>query len=162
MINKQSMWFLTLFGLVLVLGIYYITMPNDLLDNTEKVSVSDNTNASVLEQDILASLRVERDESSLNAMQALEDTLTSETATAEEKNTAFEELKILNLLKGKETSLEEKIFNEFNVKSFVKIEDNTVSVTISSDEHSTTLANKIMRSIQAEYDEKIIVTVKFE
>lgn len=31
MINKQSMWFLTLFSLVLVLGVYYVTMPNDLL-----------------------------------------------------------------------------------------------------------------------------------
>ena len=31
MINKQSMWFLTLFSLVLILGVYYVTMPNDLL-----------------------------------------------------------------------------------------------------------------------------------
>ena len=31
MINKQSMWFLTLFSLVLVLVVYYVTMPNDLL-----------------------------------------------------------------------------------------------------------------------------------
>ena len=29
MINKQSMWFLTLFSLVLVLGVYYVTMPVD-------------------------------------------------------------------------------------------------------------------------------------
>ena len=31
MINKQSLWFLTLFSLILVLSVYYITMPNDLL-----------------------------------------------------------------------------------------------------------------------------------
>ena len=30
MINKQNMWFLTLFSLILVLSVYYITMPNDL------------------------------------------------------------------------------------------------------------------------------------
>ena len=31
MINKQNLWFLTLFSLILVLSVYYITMPNDLL-----------------------------------------------------------------------------------------------------------------------------------
>ena len=31
MINKQNLWFLTLFSLILVLSVYYVTMPNDLL-----------------------------------------------------------------------------------------------------------------------------------
>jgi len=31
MLNKQNLWFLTLFSLILILGIYYVTMPNDLL-----------------------------------------------------------------------------------------------------------------------------------
>ena len=30
--NKQNLWFLTLFSLILVLGVYYIAMPEDLLD----------------------------------------------------------------------------------------------------------------------------------
>ena len=33
MIKKQSLWFLTLFSLVLVLGVYYITMPTQILEN---------------------------------------------------------------------------------------------------------------------------------
>lgn len=37
MINKKSLWFLTLFSLILVLSVYYITMPSELLltNNTE-------------------------------------------------------------------------------------------------------------------------------
>ena len=31
MINKKSLWFLTLFSLILVLSVYYITMPSELL-----------------------------------------------------------------------------------------------------------------------------------
>ena len=31
MINKEHLWFLTLFSLVLVLSIYYVTMPSDML-----------------------------------------------------------------------------------------------------------------------------------
>ena len=45
MINKKSLWFLTLFSLILVLSIYYITMPSELLlttsttENKDKKSV---------------------------------------------------------------------------------------------------------------------------
>lgn len=162
MINKQSIWFLTLFGLVLVLGVYYITMPSDIVQSMNNVDVTDNSSITVSENDVLAALRVEHDEETLNAMQELEETLTSEDATAEEKNSAFEELKILNLAKGKEKSLEEKIQKEFNVKSFVKIDSDQIYVTINSKEHSYNLANNIMRSIQKEYENKVYVTVKFE
>ena len=31
MINKKNLWFLTLFSLVLVLSVYYVTMPTELL-----------------------------------------------------------------------------------------------------------------------------------
>ena len=31
MMNKKNLWFLTLFSLVLVLSVYYITMPKELL-----------------------------------------------------------------------------------------------------------------------------------
>ena len=126
------------------------------------IPVTDNSTITVSENDVLAALRVEHDEETLNAMQELEETLTSENATAEEKNSAFEELKILNLAKGKEKSLEEKIQKEFNVKSFVKIDSDQIYVTINSKEHSYNLANNIMRSIQKEYENKVYVTVKFE
>ena len=31
MINKQNLWFVTLFSLILVLGIYYVTMKDESL-----------------------------------------------------------------------------------------------------------------------------------
>ena len=55
MINKKSLWFLTLFSLILVLSVYYITMPSELLMNdktnisskdTSKKNSSKNTNKS--------------------------------------------------------------------------------------------------------------------
>ena len=36
MINKKNLWFLTLFSLVLVLSIYYVTMPSDVIVNKEE------------------------------------------------------------------------------------------------------------------------------
>ena len=53
MINKQNLWFLTLFSLILVLSVYYVTMPNDLLltnngavgsKKNEQTSMSKDTN----------------------------------------------------------------------------------------------------------------------
>ena len=44
MINKKGIWFITLFTLILVLSVYYVTMPSELLlsnhsDYTEKKNV---------------------------------------------------------------------------------------------------------------------------
>ena len=36
MINKKNLWFLTLFSLVLVLSIYYVTMPNEIFDKYQR------------------------------------------------------------------------------------------------------------------------------
>ena len=39
MFNKQNLWFITLFSLILVLGVYYVTIPSDVLEkvnNKEK------------------------------------------------------------------------------------------------------------------------------
>ena len=48
MINKQNLWFLTLFSLILVLSVYYVTMPNDLrLTNNGAVGSKKNEQTSV-------------------------------------------------------------------------------------------------------------------
>ena len=44
--NKQNLWFLTLFSLILVLGIYYVTMPNELLLGKNESTVKTTTQKS--------------------------------------------------------------------------------------------------------------------
>lgn len=163
MMNKQSLWFLTLFSLILVMGVYYVTMPNELLKQKDKITnVSKEIEVDIEENDMLVALRVERDEKLESSMKRLSSLLTSELTSAEEKNNAFEELKLLNLTKGKEVELEEKILKEFKIKSYIEINSDQIKVTINSKEHNATLANDIMRSIQTEFDAKKYITVKFE
>lgn len=163
MINKQSLWFLTLLTLVLVLGVYYVTMPSELLKSKNVLeSVSKEIEVNVTESDRLVALRVERDEKLEATMKELQTVLTSATSTAEEKNSAFEELKLLNLTKGKEEELENKLLDEFKIKSFVEVNGDQIKVVVNSSEHNATLANNIMRSLQSEYDKKMYITVKFE
>ena len=130
MINKKSIWFLTLFSLILVLSIYYITMPSELLLSTkenynnqsekEETTEEEETQVTVNESDLLTSLRVEANDEMVQEMDELKAVLTSKDATSEEKNDAFERMKELNSVRGKEETLEKKIKDEFKLDSFVK------------------------------------------
>ena len=172
MINKQSLWFLTLFSLILVLSVYYITMPNELLltnnnlyeeeefDDTNEVT--EVVNSEIEESELLVAMRVNLEEERSMKKSDLEGLLTSSEATIEEKNEAFEELKYLNFLSGQEESLEAKLKTELGIDSFIEIDGNQITVVAIKDEHDSNLANQIMRSIQSNYQEKMHITVKFE
>ena len=175
MINKKNLWFLTLFSLILVLSVYYITMPNELLltNNTAKVqktdkdtkkeeSVSKETKVSVEQSEILEALRVNLEEERQEIKANLEALLTKANATTEEKNSAYEQIQTLNQVKGQEMTLEAKIKKKYNFPAFVKIEDKQITVVIDNDKHDTELANNIMRLIQEEFKEKVYVTVQFK
>lgn len=162
MINRQNLWFLTLFSLILILGVYYITLPSDIFSKKGIESVSKNIDVMVSENDKLVALRVERNEKISTVMGELQEKITSPSSSTDEKNAAFEELQILNLAKGKETYLEDKIFNEFKVKAFVEINNNNIKIVISSSEHNNKLVNDIMRSVQSEFNDKQNIVIKFE
>lgn len=172
MINKKSLWFLTLFSLILVLSVYYITMPSEMLLTTnadynldtkkakeEKTEEKDSTE--VEHSEIVVALRVEADEETQKEMDTLKETLTNDSATADEKNNAFEKLKSLNTKKAEEEKLEKIILEKFKFKSFVKIDGDQITVVAASDEHNVELANNIMRTIQENYETRMYVTVKF-
>lgn len=168
MINKQKLWFLSLFTLILVLSVYYITMPNELLKINNKIEETVNTNndddivLNIEESTILDTLKVESDEERLKEIEDLRLILTNIESSTDEKNNAYEKLKLIEETKGKEEKLEAKIKNEYNLSSFVKISNNTIKVTIAETEHNYELANNIIRSIQEEYKEKMYITVKFQ
>lgn len=166
MINKQGLWFVTLFSLILVLSIYYVTMSDDslssILDNNQVTEDSQTVNADVEESSILVALRVSEEEKMLQEMNELQTILLDDAASLEEKNDAYDQLMAINANKGKEEELEQKIKEEFQLNSFVKIQNDQISVVIESNEHSADKANDIIRSIQALYDKKMYITVKFQ
>lgn len=168
MINKQNLWFLTLFSLILVLSVYYITMPNDLLTKavnntaTTEKSESTKTKETVEEVSSLVAMRVSLEEERESLMSDLQEQLTSEEVSSEEKNNAYEKLKYLNEIQGKEEEFEKKIKKDYKLDCFVKIDNTNASVVCVSTKHDSTVANNIMRLIQNEYKEKMYITVKFQ
>ena len=49
-----------------------------------------------------------------------------------------------------------------NLKSFIKIKDDQISVIISSKNSNVTDANNIIRTIQKEFDKQMYITVKYQ
>ena len=161
MINKKNLWFLTLFSLVLVLSIYYVTMPNEIFDKELENKANDNTVVNTDESTLVAALKVEDDTEVMNQINKLKEKLTDNSITTEEKNTVFEELKLLNNRASKEETLEVKIKEVCNCENFVKIDGDNVRVILDSSDNSVSTANKIMRLVQNEFDDKMYISVKY-
>ena len=160
MINKQNLWFITLFSLILVLGIYYFSFDKEdsklLYESEEKIE------SAIYESDALLALRVAEDENILEQIENCQETILNVASTLDEKNEAYDNLQALSKQKGKAEEIEKLIMDKMNMKSFIKFDNDQINVTISTDNHSKELANKIIREIQALYKEQMYITVKFE
>ena len=164
MINKKNLWFLTLFSLILVLSVYYITMPTELLvtNNSENIETNNSIETNIEEASIIEVLKTEDTTNTLDEINKLKETIANKETTTEDKNKAFDTLKTLNQISSKEELLEEKIKNIHNLDSFIKIEDDQIRVVIDSNEHSNTIANNIMKTIQSNFDTKQYISIQFK
>lgn len=175
MINKKNLWFLTLFSLILVLSIYYITMPSELLLTTKdkinnitsikeksKKNNSKKTSKEVVEADVLSAMRIESDSTMKDEIDKLQLVINNEKSTVEEKNNAYDKMKELNNNRAQEEKLEKNLKEELKLDSYIKIENNSIKVTINSSEHDANIANKIMRNIQSNFEDNKYITVKFQ
>lgn len=155
MINKRSLWFLTLFSLILVLSVYYITMPNEVLTD-------DRLNEEIKEVDLLTALRVESDNKISIEMEELKKIMNDLNVTVDERNNAFEQMKSLNITRGEEEKLENKVKEKYKIDSFIKITGDQIRVIVTGNKHDNVLANNIMRTIQEEYENQMYISIKFE
>lgn len=170
MINKQGIWFLTLTSLALVLSVYYITMPNELLltnnsnyESTKKEnSVDKVNNVDIKESDIITSMRVELDNERTTIRNELQGKLNDSKLTVDEKNEVYEDLRYLSNIASIEETLEQKLKHEFKLSGFVKIDNDIVDVVVKSSNHDKSLAVNIMKSLQEEFTEKKYISVSFK
>lgn len=174
MINKKSIWFLTLFSLIIVLSIYYVTMPSELLLNTNGNYFKDEKNVDKVNKDFskptinieessaLVALRVEADEEVNLEMEELKKIILDGSKSIEEKNSAYNKMKDLNITKGEEEKIENQILNTYKLKSFVRIKDGQIRVVLEGKEHNVELANNIIRTVQSNFEEQMYISVKFQ
>ncbi len=162
MINKQSLWFITLFSLIIVLGIYYFSTDQTSLTMGKYQSSSSYVANSSSDDNNISVLKVADDESTMGKIDELQNILLDDEATLEEKNNAYESLQSINTNKGKEEEIENLIKKEFNLNSFVKISGDKISITIASDDHDVKKANDIIIKVQDLYQERMFITIRFQ
>lgn len=165
MINKQGIWFLTLFSLILVLSIYYITMPdemfitnNDLVENNEEVTTKDV----ILEKNdvsYIGNLKIELADKREEEIRNLEEKMNS--MSGDEKNDAYETIKMIDSYKSIEDTIIKSINKEYELDSYVEVSSDKVNIVIEKEKHDVALANDIMRIAQNEFDYPMNITVKF-
>lgn len=161
MINKQNLWFVTLFSLIIVLGIYYVTMK----DETISVLAGENDVSKVIEvkeSDVIVALQVEQDEAVLKEMTKYQNILLDDAATLEEKNDAYNALQSISSTKSECTKIEKLVKEKFKFDNFVKMDGDAISIIVASKDHSKEMANNIIRSVQELYKTQKYITVKFE
>ena len=157
--KKQNIWALTLFSLILVLSVYYITLPNEyeVVNEEAKTTISE-----IDENKVIETLKIENNENKTKKEKELQEILTKEDSTKEEKNNAYEELRALNVLRSKEEELEIKIKDKFNLDNYVEINEEGIKVVVVKNEHDEKMASEIMDFVQESFEEKKYITVKFE
>ena len=136
-------------------------MPKELLLTNNGDTTKDG-DVVVEEVNIIETLRNEDSANTLAEISKLKGTIGDETATTDAKNEAFDALKLLNQISSKEEILEEKIKTAFDLDSFIKIEGDQIRVVVDSEEHTSNLANKIMRTVQDNFDTKQYISVQFK
>jgi stage III sporulation protein AH len=160
MINKQSLWFVTLFSLIIILSIYYFSSDQTTL-SMAKIKNSEEIVARKTDDNNISVLKVTDDEATVSKIDELQGILLDSESTLEEKNNAYDELEVISSKKAKEDELRSLIKQEFKYDNFVKISDKHVSIVISSDSHNNEIANKIIKKVQEQFEDNVYVTIKF-
>ena len=162
MINKNSIWFLTLSSIIFVLIIYYAVYPtDDKILTTFKSDISNKT-VQVEESDVLTAMRINKDEDNQKVINKAQEVLLNTSSTVDEKNNAYEQLQEVNTIPSIEEKAEKIIKEEFGIASFVRIKDTNLQVVIDNKDDSYELVNKIIITLHSKLSTDYYITVKFE
>ena len=161
MINKQKLWFLTLFSLILVLSVYYVTMPSNLLSVSD---IKEDTTPTIDMEDtnILDVLKEENNERVAKEIESLRKIVVDVETNIDDKNIAYEKIQKLEENKGKEEKIVSLIKEKLGFDTYVEIKNAKVNVVVSNKEHSYKIANDIIKLVSSSFDSDKSVTVKFQ
>ena len=162
MINKQNLWLITCLSLIVVLSIYYISLPEH--SNISMVSSSNNLSevVEINEADVLIALKVEEEERLLGEIEDAKQLLLNNSSSVEQKNNAYKTIQSINKQKGQMQKIEKMLKEKFNVNACVKMDSNSINIIISGNELTIDEVNKIINEVQNLYDETKYITMTFQ
>ncbi|CUA79842.1 SpoIIIAH-like family protein [Anoxybacillus suryakundensis] len=186
MLKKQTVWLLTMFSLVVVLSVYYVTSPQlteqvafdqkeeannekglkptdeamkEEVVNEQDVTVEQTNTGS---DDLFTALRLEIEDERSKLRQELNAIVASNNVSAEEKSKAIDQLQQLSNIAEKEAVLETLIKSKGYDDALVRVHENQVHITVKAKEHSKKAANEIIQLVQSELGRVQDVAVRFQ
>ena len=173
-VKKRTVWLLTFVSLIAVISVFYIfedrKAPNfmaiftdETIENTDIVGVNQDITQPVnSESDMFQEMRLELNNKRSQLREQLTQKIASSDYTADEKNTAYNEMEKLIKRESSEAMLEMLIKSLGYSDALVRIEDEKVAVSVMSDEVSKKQVNEIVYIIRSEMNEDVIVSVDFQ
>ncbi|MED3551082.1 SpoIIIAH-like family protein [Cytobacillus praedii] len=179
LLKKQTVWLLTMLSLVVVLSVYYITSPeqrmNDLADTEEKAEQKNeeavNTESADSDNEVITNaagdekfeaLRLELNDERSRAKEELAAVMGTTDLPAEEISGAKDQIDKLDELAEKEYILETLIKAMNYEDVLVRADEKNVQVTVKAEKLSRTEANEIIRQVKSEIGDLQLVTVEFQ
>lgn len=145
--KKQAIAFFTMFSLILMLSIYYITLPNE----TAKVSKNDVS--------VISDLDDKSENSKQNEEEKNNDVISDPDADEESKNEAILKNEALKESKELESSYH-KIITDMGYENSVEIKEKTIYVSVKG-EQDDSIASSIMKALYKESENKYFIEVSF-
>jgi stage III sporulation protein AH len=143
-------------------------MPNEVFKSEEIQEEKETPNDSVSTSKVnsqnvsyIETLKIELDSERAEILNTLQSVLNDKDKTSEEKNEAYEEMKEINNNKSIEDAINKKIKAEYSLNSYAKIDGNKVEIVAEGENHDVKLANKIMKTVQSQFDKHMSISVKF-
>lgn len=170
--NRQALAFLTMFSLVLMLSVYYVTLPSDtetVMKDTQVSSVvqdkqqqdkenTSETSTKESEQEQLQESIEEKKQNEINQQSAI---VADEQAQEEQKQEALASLEVLKEQSNLQDTIV-KTLEEQDIKSAVEIQEHTCMVSVFEQEESKELAKKVMDIVTAITGQSYLVEITFK
>ena len=155
--NKQALAFLTLFSLILMLSVYYVTLPAD----TSSVMKDDKTSQKAESKNDANKLKDKVNEKKDQQINDNSDVISSPDKSDEEKQEALKNIENLKDSKEVEQALIDGLKKE-GYTSVVEISDQACKVTILDQKSDKEIAKKVIQYVYNATKGKYLTEVAFK
>lgn len=145
--RKEALAFFTMFSLILMLSIYYITLPKE-------------NKTTVQYESVISSIEENKEANKNDKISANEEVISNPNASIDEIEQAItenEELKN-NIQTEKEIN---NYIREIGHENSVEIKENTIFITVLNEKEDDNIAISIMKYIYSKFGNKYLIEVSF-
>ena len=154
--NKQAFTFLTLFTLVVLLGVYYVTLPAD------SITIEPDQLIASSEENRIEQYNELKQKNNKETMNQNEQVISNSSTTSEEKLEALQENTVLQGVILFEQNVESLLKENGYEECFVEKNNEILRVVLPESEKSHETAVKVIGLIDLICDEDVLIEVSFE